>query len=65
MHEKISVTLEELLAIANDEFTRRDDHRPSPVITGVNTGRGTFRLEITVGSFVFESEPLKALIALR
>jgi hypothetical protein len=59
MHDKITVTLQELLEIANHEFSRRDDYKQGSTVSGVLKGTGTFRLEITWGSIVFESDDLK------
>lgn len=61
MHDKIAVTLQELLAIANHELAIREDHKKDSVITGIDKGPGTFRLVITVESIVFESEEHKEL----
>ncbi len=60
MHDKIAVTLQELLAIANHEFSQHEDHKQGSAISGVHKGTGTFRLEITWGSIIFESDDLKA-----
>lgn len=59
MHDKLAVTLQELLAIANHEFSRREDYKQGSMISAVTKGPGTFRLEITFLSTVYEAHELE------
>lgn len=59
MHDKIAVTLQELLAIANQEFSRRKDYKQGSEISALMKGPGTFRLELTFLSTVYEAHGLE------
>lgn len=47
MQDKKTVTLAELLSIANHEFRLRYADKPSQVISNLSRGKGTFLLEMS------------------
>ncbi|MYN24828.1 hypothetical protein [Duganella levis] len=49
MRDKVAVDLGELLEIANDEYARRPEYRPSSSIAHITKRAGTFSLEFSGG----------------